>query len=418
MIIQADIFSENMKENEMKRFLCILVVAALIFGIIGCGKTYFFDVAKIKDVITYIIGANDLDNITFTPSASDGSSGTYQVELYSFDFATSGAEATNDYANKSWFQTSGRRGTYVYNEATMVLALTTTEVYRLTDSAITAGNSYSADYNWIALFDYDNVASWAGDYVLNESFTAALTQDNLLGAISDIIQTNLEFSTKFVTSVGIYFYRGYRYYGTVGFNIDYAFPVLANITVNLGLLYVADPAVPNTWKASVTRAYVNGDMVEETYTYTITATAINHTQTYVKKPLGQLSPGWLHFVATSQTTINGFYINGVETGATPIDAAWKAGNVITFNLKQTNELVKTWIGNTGEPSAAPSVDGLTGEGSTFVVDGKPVQPAPGTNTVQVYENRAPVPMSIVLSNQGGYIYHANFNSAGRSIDQQ
>ncbi len=414
----------------MKNFGKVLIMLGLTVLIIGCSlgeDEFYIDPETLEEgvPITFIIGANALDKITFTPGESS-LSGDYVIEIYSLNYATSGAEATNEVTQKTWFQTAGRRGTYEYNSETQILTLITLNVFRLTDSAIIAGTAYKVDYNWLDIVAGNDVAAWAADYVYEEVFTASLTVDNLLGGMSDILQSELDFITIYESLAGepVYYLDTGRLMGRYSRYVPYtlateqAVSVLSTVYQGLGNLYVLDPNNENTWIASQNRTYVNGDTISEIFTMVITATSIVYNYSYTLTPsdagIGGVDD--IHYTADITAAVVDFYVAGVETGEMTFVDAWVTGNIVTILTNQTNETIRSWTGAV-TPSTLPNVDGATGFGSTMTNnDSELVKPAPGTPDPYVAVTNAVQPVEFVLGNQGDYIYHADFNRAGRSLD--
>lgn len=372
----------------MKRLLVLTMVVVMVACFIGCGTGYFVSPDSLKEAIVYLIGANGYDNITFTPSEDTELSGTYQVETYSYNYPSEALSDTGLHTNKEYFQTGGRRGTYTYDAETMELTLTTDEVYRLTDAAVTAGTEWEVDYNWLELEEADNVETWAENYVQTETFTAAFTQDNLLGGISNLLG-------------------------------EYSLEDLLGIS----LVYVKDAdATTETWIASGSRTLVNGDQISESFTFVFDYTdpenmTLDYEHDYTETPNGAASADIIHYDYNYSISLEHFFIAGQLTGDTTIANAWVKDNILTLKGTATSQVIRSWTGSTAPTEDSVSVDDATGVGIYPTTESIP-EPGDGSTDGGegiVWKQTARVPFNAVVGNQDAFIYHAKSNIAGRSI---
>lgn len=400
----------------MRRLGLFFVLAICMLTIWGCsGGGIFITPASQKDALTYIIGSNGRDSVVFTPASTGGNTGTYIISRYSYAWPTSTTynSGSGNYTAKTWYQTGGTKGSYSYDSTKMLLTLTTTQLYRVEDSAYAANASpaqgvyFETDYSWIDFSDVDSTAGWAKNnpdaYTQTQSFTAAFTQDNLLGGVWENFVDNGSIYTQNLTTAS-------------------SVSLMDAYIGGLGLLYVQDATDKEKWSATISATLVDNTVVTETFNLIVKSATISMSSSYIRKPAGAISTGYFNYLYEQTAKLDKLFITGAELG--DYTASWKSGNIVTFFATQTSELIRTWKG-TSQPSDLPTVSGTTGIGSSLTISSTPARPyraigmdtSTGYLTDYIYQNLSSVPVNLVLGNQGTYLYSATSTWAGRSISQ-
>jgi hypothetical protein len=119
-----------------------------------------------KDLVYYrtpfTSQGNGRDSTEFKFNAA-GDGGTYTICCQNLGFADAAASANGTYADKSYFQDFGMRGTFTYDPGSLIVTFSCDEIYAQKSTTPTA---YAADYEWKGLTrvlqegDFFTVSLW------------------------------------------------------------------------------------------------------------------------------------------------------------------------------------------------------------------------------------------------------------------
>ena len=112
-----------------QRILTAIVLSVLLLATTACSAGFLLETSDLKgETFTYITSGNGLDYITLAFNDS-GNGGTYEVGSYTLGYETAEKEASDNYSNKSYFMTQGKKGDFTYDAENSSITITYTQNY-------------------------------------------------------------------------------------------------------------------------------------------------------------------------------------------------------------------------------------------------------------------------------------------------
>ncbi len=324
-----------MKRNFLKTIIMIGSILPLFTACNG-----FFESSStlrgetISEYLYYFAGSyvfNSHNYITLTFD-ENGTGGDVEIGILSSDYPTAAAEAGGTYADKTYFLSSGFKGSFTYDEETHEMVMNFTEAYYLKDGSLT---TYQADYEWVAGTEY--IKRYYG--IDADSFSMSLTTC----------------ANPSADGLGIYQIspNGYYYY-----------PDGDSWTANYRLYQAYTAGSDSETSDSAKKS-----------TYTISGSSIIYestTDSIYTQNSAVVSES--HRITTRNLAVKDFYISGEVTGDIDFNDAWKAGNAVTFIAE--GEVSDIYYESSQAPTTVPelneygygSVEGYDADGNYYYYD--------------------------------------------------
>jgi hypothetical protein len=311
----------------------ILITALVFFGVMSCKKGVTIDVKSLDgETILYITDGNGKNYTTYTFN-EDGTGGTWEWGVYTYDYPDQSAYDSSTYTDKEWFMNGGEKGTFSYNEETGRVTTTVTHVWKLKDGEGGPPPHFKNDYAWATytedVLGYGHPADDSASKVIETDTFFNYDTPMLIGYLSQGDDTNQ-----------------WRYY---------------------------EKTTESETEAGTTTVTVT----EETTTYTITGTEVVRDGIRVEtETVDGGTPTKETWRDRYTYTLNNFFIGGEDTGDTEFDKAWREGNEVTLLLEETKYEDIYYEGDS-EPDPPSVIDDTTGIGTN----------SNGTYSYTVYEMR-------------------------------
>jgi hypothetical protein len=295
---------ERMKKSLINLAIATVVLAAIMLPATACSPYNLTDSLGGKNLV-YAYGQSSYESYAFNKK---GDGGSYQLRYYTYGYPTAAAEG--DYARKTWFQTSGDRGTFTYNKGTLEIVYTRDFIFTRIPNRAT---SYQADYMEFAMVDlykaWDSSCSYAAETMSNH------------------LLFNQDAATRAYARDESGWACGYRFEANRVFGSD-----TEHVVNEMASRY---------------------DINEEGISYSSTQNWTIERNEAVTRTY--------HYSTDEAYDMYAAYKVGASSATAQFADIWKKGNTVTFRANRTSQINREWDGDT--PPSAPAVDPATGYGT-------------------------------------------------------
>jgi hypothetical protein len=293
------------------------VLVLLAAAILTACTVFTFSANDLKGkTLTYYItmGGGSVNGHDFTTLVFDnsGAAGTFEMAMFTNDFATQAAVTSGKYSDRTWFQDQGMKGTFTYDPKARKFGATASTTYYPNSSAsrMTNGNYAAADYS------YQDV---------KVMFSPATSASMVISSNYEINQDSL-----------------YYVYLPGSATNSWVNTMVQTITTTVSGVTSTST---QTWTDALTVS--SGSLAEDYLTVATTSgsttTTSNSEDTY------------------SYSILKQFIIGSEDKPSETFADVWKKGNSVSFQVAQTEYDEIQW--STAKP-AAPTVNATTGNGVT------------------------------------------------------